>query len=83
MAADRSVVGQIRADADTCYSYMSSFEFVFVLCMMKETLEITEGLGQALQLRSQDITNAVRLVFAAKECLRMLRSDDGFLSHSC
>uniref|UniRef100_A0ACD5X541 Uncharacterized protein n=1 Tax=Avena sativa TaxID=4498 RepID=A0ACD5X541_AVESA len=78
MAADRSVVGQIRADADTSYSYLSSFEFVFVLCMMKEILEITEGLGQALQLRSQDIVNDVRLVFATKECLRNLRSDDGW-----
>lgn len=50
------------------FSYLSSFEFVFVLCMMKEILEITEGLGQALQLRSQDIVNAVR----------QLRSDDGW-----
>nr|XP_051206645.1 uncharacterized protein LOC127321670 [Lolium perenne] len=78
MAADGSIPGTTRADADTSFSYLSSFEFVFVLCMMKEILEITEGLGQALQLRSQDIVNAVRLVFATKECLRQLRSDDGW-----
>jgi hypothetical protein len=78
MAADGSIAGTTRADADTSFSYLSSFEFVFVLCMMKEILEITEGPGQALQLRSQDIVNVVRLVSATKECLLQLRSDDGW-----
>ena len=47
IAADRSI-GSIRADADTCFSYLSSFEFIFILCLMKEIFEITELLGQAL-----------------------------------
>ncbi|XP_044323828.1 zinc finger MYM-type protein 1-like [Triticum aestivum] len=77
IAADRSI-GSLRADADTCFGYLSSFEFIFNLCLMKEIFEITEVLGQALQKKSQDIVNAVRLVSSTKECLQQLRSDDGY-----
>ena len=83
MASDGSVVGSIHDDADTSFSYLCSFEFVFILCMMREILGITEGLGQALQKRSQDIVNVVRLVFATKECLRQLRSDNGWEEFFC
>jgi hypothetical protein len=74
MAADGSL-GSIRADADTSFSYLSSFEFIFILCLTKEMFEITEVLGQAVQKKSQDIVNAVRLVSTTKECLEQLRSD--------
>jgi hypothetical protein len=77
MAADGSL-GSIRADADTSFSYLSSFEFIFILCLTKEIFEITEVLGQAVQKKSQDIVNAVRLVSSTKECLQQLRSDDGY-----
>ncbi|XBJ26953.1 hypothetical protein VPH35_004285 [Triticum aestivum] len=77
IAADRSI-GSLRADADTCFGYLSSFEFIFNLCLMKEIFEITEVLGQALQKKSQDIVNVVRLVSSTKECLQQLRSDDGY-----
>ncbi|XP_047045807.1 uncharacterized protein LOC124650308 [Lolium rigidum] len=77
MAADGSL-GSIRADADTSFSYLSSFEFIFILCLTKEIFEITEILGQAFQKKSQDIVNAVRLVSSTKECLQELRSDDGY-----
>jgi hypothetical protein len=77
MAADGSL-GSIRADADTSFGYLSSFEFIFILCLMKEMFEITEVLGQAVQKKSQDIVNAVRLVCSTKECLQELRSDDGY-----
>jgi hypothetical protein len=77
IAADRSM-GSLRGDADTCFSYMSSYEFIFTLCLMKEIFEITELLGQALQKKSQDIVNAIRLVSSTKECLEQLRSDDGY-----
>ena len=78
MAADGSTPGSIRADADTSFGYLSSFEFIFILCLMKETFEITEILGQAVQKKSQDIVNAVRLVSTTKQCLQELRSDDGY-----
>jgi hypothetical protein len=75
MAADGSL-GSIRADADTSFGYLSSFEFIFILCLVKEIFEITEVLGQALQKKSQDIVNVVRLVSSTKECLQKLGSDD-------
>ncbi|XP_044425427.1 zinc finger MYM-type protein 1 [Triticum aestivum] len=77
IAADGSI-GSIRADADTSFGYLSSFEFIFILCLMKEIFEITELLGQALQKKSQDIVNVVRLVSSTKQCLQELRSDDGY-----
>jgi hypothetical protein len=57
---------------------MSSYEFIFTLCLIKEIFEINEFLGQALQKKSQDIVNAIRLVSSTKECLEQLRSDDGY-----
>jgi hypothetical protein len=45
---------------------------------MQEILEIAEDLGQALQQKSQDIVNAMRLVFSTKVRLAEMRSDDGW-----
>ncbi|XP_066357925.1 uncharacterized protein [Miscanthus floridulus] len=73
-----STAGANRADGDTSFRYLTSFEFVFVLCMMREMLEITEQLGQALQKKSQDIVNAIRLVQTTKVLLEKMRSDDGW-----
>lgn len=72
--------GSIRADGDTAFIYLCSFEFIFVLCLMQELLEITEDLGQALQKKSEDIVNAMRLVFSTKVGLEEMRSDDGWES---
>jgi hypothetical protein len=47
IAAD-SIAGANHADGDTSFKYWTSFEFVFVLCMMREMLKITKHLGQAL-----------------------------------
>ena len=41
-----------RGDADSAYEAMTSFEFVFILHLMKEIMEITELLFQALQCQS-------------------------------
>jgi hypothetical protein len=59
LAADSSA-GANRADGDTSFSYLISFEFVFILCIMREILEITEYLSQTLQKKAQDIVNAIR-----------------------
>jgi len=48
LAADSTAVTH-RADGDTSFKYLTSFEFVFILCLMREIFEITEHLGQALQ----------------------------------
>jgi hypothetical protein len=76
--ASDGTAGSIRADGDTAFIYLSSFEFILVLCLMEEILEITEALGQALQNKSQDIVNAMHLVFSTKVRLDQIRSDDGW-----
>ncbi|XP_076938766.1 uncharacterized protein LOC143607078 [Bidens hawaiensis] len=48
-----------RGDADTAYGYMKSFEFVFILHLMKEILGRIDTLSQALQKKTQDIHNAM------------------------
>ena len=77
LASDSSA-GANRADGDTAFNYLTSFEFVFVLLMMREIMEITEQLGQALQKKTQDIVNAIRLVQSTKVLLEEMRSDDGW-----
>jgi hypothetical protein len=71
-------LGSFRAYGDTAFIYLSSFEFILVLCLMPEILEISEDLGQALQKKSQDIVNAMCLVFSTKIRLDEMRSDDGW-----
>jgi hypothetical protein len=78
-----SSTGANRVDGDTSFSYLISFEFVFILCMMREILEITEYLGQALQKKAQDIVNAIHLVHSTKTLLEQLRSDNGGETFIC
>ncbi|KAH1096127.1 hypothetical protein J1N35_013048 [Gossypium stocksii] len=66
-----------RGDAHNAYSRLRSFEFIFILHMMKEVLGITNNLCQALQRRSQDILNAMSLVLTTKDLIQKLR-DDGW-----
>ncbi|XP_028112903.1 zinc finger MYM-type protein 1-like [Camellia sinensis] len=64
-----------RGDADSAYETLTSFEFAFILHLMKEILEITDLLCQALQCRSQDILNAMNLVSSTKALLQKFRDD--------
>jgi hypothetical protein len=41
---------------------MQSFEFIFILHLMKNVLGVTHELSQALQKTDQDIVNAMKLV---------------------
>ncbi|KAH1046827.1 hypothetical protein J1N35_037611 [Gossypium stocksii] len=66
-----------RGEAHNAYNRLSSFEFIFILHIMKEVLGITDNLCQALQLRSQDILNAKSLVLTMKDLIQKLR-DDGW-----
>nr|KAJ0226357.1 hypothetical protein LSAT_V11C100018560 [Lactuca sativa] len=54
-------------DADPAFGYLKSFEFVFILHLIKVVMGKTEILSQALQKKSQDILNAMELVSATKE----------------
>ena len=65
----------LRGDAHGAYIRLRSFEFVFILHMMKEVMGITDTLCQALQRRSQDILNAMSLVRTTKELMQKLRED--------
>ncbi|KAL7154807.1 hypothetical protein ABFS83_03G028000 [Erythranthe nasuta] len=71
-----------RGDADSAYTTMTSFQFVFILILMKEVMGITDVLCQALQQKSQDILNAMNLVSTTKQLLQKLRDNgwDAFLS---
>ncbi|XP_076882858.1 uncharacterized protein LOC143531448 [Bidens hawaiensis] len=64
-----------RGDADTTCDYLESFEFVFILHLMKEVLGKTETLSQALQKKSQDIPNAMELVSSRKANLNEFRNN--------
>nr|XP_043614293.1 zinc finger MYM-type protein 1-like [Erigeron canadensis] len=55
-----------RGDAQVAYTHLKSFEFVFVLHMMKEVMQKTDALSQGLQKKSQDILNAMESVSATK-----------------
>ncbi|XP_061356054.1 uncharacterized protein LOC133300508 [Gastrolobium bilobum] len=72
-----------RGDADNAYLSLTSFDFVIILHLMKELMGITEVLCQALQLKSQDISNSLHLVSTTKELLQKLRESgwDAFLVH--
>ncbi|KAK6125832.1 hypothetical protein DH2020_040428 [Rehmannia glutinosa] len=58
-----------------------SFDFVFNLHMMRTVLGISSELSQALQLKDQDIVNAMDLVKVGKQRLQVFREDgwDSFL----
>ena len=55
-----------RGDADAAYDGITSFEFVFILHLMIDIMEITYDLCQALQCQSQDIVNVMHLVSTTK-----------------
>ncbi|XP_028087095.1 zinc finger MYM-type protein 1-like [Camellia sinensis] len=65
----------LRAEADGVYDSITSFEFVFILHLMRDIMEITNDLCQALQSKSQDILNAMHLVFTTKILIQKFRED--------
>ncbi|XP_074565149.1 uncharacterized protein LOC141821690 [Curcuma longa] len=64
-----------RADATSVYDEMTTFDFVFILHLMKEIMEIIDILCQALQSKSQDIINAMELVLSTKNLLQQMRDN--------
>ncbi|XP_073138845.1 uncharacterized protein [Henckelia pumila] len=62
-----------RAGATSVYDEMTSFNFVFILHLMKEIMGITYILCQALQSKSQDIINAMELISSTKNLLQQMR----------
>ena len=72
---DDAIDGEHRAEAKSAYEGLTSFEFVFILHLEKETIEITDKLCQALQRQSQEILNAMHLVSSTKALIQKFRDD--------
>nr|XP_010910628.1 uncharacterized protein LOC105036570 [Elaeis guineensis] len=70
---DEGTTSSQRGDANFAYDLIMSFEFAFVLYLMKEIMGTTDVLCQALQLKCQDIVNAVHLVSTTKSLIEKLR----------
>ncbi|XP_030974350.1 uncharacterized protein LOC115994366 [Quercus lobata] len=51
--------GEHQVEVESAYDGLTSFEFVFIFHLEKETMEITDKLCQALHSQSQDILNAM------------------------
>ncbi|KAL9690219.1 hypothetical protein QQ045_010616 [Rhodiola kirilowii] len=66
-----------RGEASSVYETMTSFYFIFIMHLMREVLDITSCLCNALHLQSQDILNDMSLVSTSKSLLQKLR-DDGW-----
>ncbi|KAL5778591.1 hypothetical protein ACOSQ2_009328 [Xanthoceras sorbifolium] len=81
---DNGQNNNIRGEAKGVYKDLRSFEFVFILLLMHKILEISDILCQALQLKSQEILNAMSLVSSTKMLLLELRETawDSFLKRT-
>ncbi|XP_061953623.1 uncharacterized protein LOC133676067 [Populus nigra] len=66
-----------RGDAAFSFKLLMSFDFAFILHIMKNVMGITDVLCQALQQKCQDILNAIHLVTTTKTLIQKLR-DDGW-----
>ncbi|CAN6570628.1 unnamed protein product [Malus baccata var. baccata] len=66
------------AEANRLLKDIRSFQFIFLLFLMKSILGITNDLSQALQKNDQEIVNAMALVNTCKEQLLYMRNDEGF-----
>ena len=68
--------GNIRGEASGVYKVITTFEFIFILHLMDIIMVISDILFQALQRKTQDILNALKLVSTTKALLQKLRKDD-------
>ncbi|XP_025692312.1 uncharacterized protein [Arachis hypogaea] len=62
-----------HGDVSTAYDAITSFEFVFVLHLMINILEVSHDLCHALQQKNQDILNAFTLVSTTKTLIQRMR----------
>jgi len=64
-----------RGSAQGALDALQTFEFTFLLYLMKLVLGIINALSQALQRKYQDIVNAISLLATAKRQLQMTRDE--------
>ncbi|XP_074266888.1 uncharacterized protein LOC141590181 [Silene latifolia] len=74
-----------RAKAQIALDHLESFEFIFMLHLMKVIFGYTNDLCQALQRKDQDIVNAMTLMDLTMAQLQLMRDDgwDNFLETVC
>ncbi|XP_059650785.1 uncharacterized protein LOC132296617 [Cornus florida] len=63
---------KILGDADNAFNTLTSFQFVFILHLIKDIMGITNILCQTLQQKDQDIVNAMQLVSSTKQIILKL-----------
>ncbi|KAK9740034.1 hypothetical protein RND81_03G006200 [Saponaria officinalis] len=66
-----------RAKAQIAIDHLESFDFIFMLHLIKVIFGNTNDLYQALQRRDQDIVNAMTIVDMTKDNFQIMR-DDGW-----
>nr|XP_027071964.1 zinc finger MYM-type protein 1-like [Coffea arabica]XP_027120906.1 zinc finger MYM-type protein 1-like [Coffea arabica] len=64
-----------RGQAYALLNSLQSFEFAFILHLIKKIMGITNALSEALQRKDQDIVNAMGLVKVSKQQLQATRKD--------
>ena len=64
-----------KREAGYLSHFIQSFEFVFNLHLMIYILGVSNELSQALQIKDQDIVNAIKLVRMSKERLQIMREN--------
>ncbi|XP_047340898.1 zinc finger MYM-type protein 1-like [Impatiens glandulifera] len=74
---DEGSSNSIRGEASGLLITMKSFDFIFILHLMKKIMGLTNLLFRALQERSLDILNAMEHVSTTKTLLHVLR-EQGF-----
>ncbi|KAL5750360.1 hypothetical protein ACOSP7_024963 [Xanthoceras sorbifolium] len=72
--SDVGLSGNIRGEAQGAYKDMRNFDFVFILLLLHRVLGISDILCRALQMKSQDILNALNLVSTTKLLLQYVVS---------
>ncbi|XP_022849847.1 zinc finger MYM-type protein 1-like [Olea europaea var. sylvestris] len=73
--SDHSPSTRSRSEVGGVYKTITTFEFVFILHLMRRILAIADVLCQSLQKKTQDILTAMRFVRTTKTILQVLRED--------
>ncbi|KEH41750.1 transmembrane protein, putative [Medicago truncatula] len=76
MLKDDVTVKDGRGEENGLLLLMNNFDFAITLHLMKKVLGISNNLSQTLQIKNQDIVNAMNLVNITKELLQTLRDDE-------
>ncbi|KAL5787988.1 hypothetical protein ACOSP7_004937 [Xanthoceras sorbifolium] len=66
---NKGLNNNIHGETKGAYKDLRSFEFVFILLLLHKILGISDMFCQALQLKSQDILNAMNLMSTKKMLL--------------